>query len=410
MRLSGKLVGIALAMAPLVGCRARLPVDEWVGTVDGSVLAKASLKYYWRSKIKLAEDEVLQQLWRLDENLYALTSTGRLVAVEASTGAYKWDRQVGGPAQKIFAPCHADNVSLPMPIASPEGPEIKVPQPYDVVVINTLTYALVIDRDSGELLRKIEFPFAANTATSSDGTLLFVGSVKGWYYALILRNGLRRWAMATGDMISARPVAFDRNLYVASHDGKFYAVLPENEDDRHLWTQETDGPLTAEFVMDRRGCFVPSQDYKLYAYELNTGQELWTFRTQGPLMRPVQVGQRSVYQLAEKDRFYAIDLANGRKRWESTEVEAVLATAETRALAGVAHEDQPYVFAVSPDRHLLVIPEMLGEVEIRLPLTGLELFVPNTIKPVIYAGTSAGKLVCITPGSTRYLNAEALED
>jgi outer membrane protein assembly factor BamB len=421
MRLFGILAGIGLVLTLMVGCRGPLVGDEWAGIVSRSALAKASLKYYWRGKIELEEEETLARIWRLEENLYALTSSGRLVALDAAAGTYKWELKVAGPAQQVFDPCHTANVSLPVePLAEAppgaeaaeeEGLEPVVERPekaFNTVLINTLTYALLIDRDKGELLRTIAFPFAANTRCTCDGRFLYVCSVKGWYYSISLRSGLARWTMGTKDLVSAAPVYFSGRLFVASQDAKFYAIDPEAEKNRHSWTQETDGPLTADFVIDARGCFVPSQDYKLYAYDVAVGEDLWQFRTQGPLMRPVQVGERTVYQFAEKDRFYAIDLANGRGRWESDEGRLVLASVDGRQLSGIEHEDQPYVFVLTADRYLLMIPESLGDVELRLPLTGLELFVPNASKPLIYAATADGKVACISPAAVRDISPDML--
>lgn len=403
MRLFLRLAGVGLMLTPLAGCRRAPMGDEWANLVTPSVLAKASLKYYWRSKVDLQEDETIGQIWRLDEKFYALSSHGRLVALDAATGVYKWDLEIAGPAEMVFSPFHVENVLLRR-----SGPQAA--EPFDAMIINTVTHALVIDRQKGRLVRKIELPSAANTPCSSDGIHLYVGSVGGWYYSIILDTGLIRWQLATEDLITARPVYVRGQLYVASQDTKFYAINPEAEENRHLWTQTTDGPLTAEFVVDPRGCFVPSQDYKLYVYDGMTGEELWAFRTQGPLMRAVQVGQRTVYQFAEKDRLYALDLASGRERWKSFEAREVLATVEPRALDGVANEDQPYVFLLTADRHLLMISETLGEAEVKLPLTGLDLFVTNATGRVIYAGTSDGKFVCFSPKSLRHLRAEMLKD
>ena len=409
MRLFVRGAGIGLALLLLAGCH-RAPLGgDWADLAAPSILAKGSLQYYWRSKVELEEDETVQQLWRLDENLYALTSAGRLFALDASSGTYKWDLDVAGADQKVFDPCHADGLLIRRGGDATAG-ALAGPTPFDAVILNTLSYALVIDRAKGKLERRIELPFAANTAGSTDGTSFFVGSVRGWCYAIILDTGLIRWQTSTEDLMTARPVFFGGRVYAASQDSKFYSIRPMAEEERHAWTAKTDGPLTAEFVVDRRGCFVPSQDYKLYALDGLVGGELWTFRAQGPLMQPVQVGERTVYQSAERDRLYAIDLASGRQRWQNPEARVVLATVEPRGLVGVENEDQPYVFVLTADRHLLMIPEALGEVEVKLPLTGLELFVPNTTKPVIYAASADGKFVCLSSKRLRHLSPEMLID
>jgi len=404
MRFLGIGAGVGIVLAVLAGCQGRSS-DPWAQTVSPEVLAKAGLHYYWQAELPLEHDrgEQVRRLWRLDENVYALTNQNRLIAVSAVSGRLRWFYTVAKPSQKVFAPCHADHVLIPK--ASAGGirallnpPEVSALSAFDGVIINTLGYALLIDRKTGRLSRKIHFKFAANSPGSSDGTLFYVGSVKGWYRALRLSDGLVQWTMSTGDMISARPRVFNRRLYVASQDHRFYAVNPELQSNRRLWAQTTDGPITADFVVDSRGCFVPSQDYKLYAYDLLTGLPLWVFRTEGPLRAAVQVGQRSCFQYAENDRFYAIDVATGRKRWELADGRVVLAAVS------------PHVFVLTDRRRLRMVHESLGKTELELPMTGYDLFVPNASKDLIIVGNREGLVACIRPVDAEKLTEPMLKD
>ncbi len=401
----GKYAVICTVVMLLAGCKPASPVNEWGGLVAPAVLAEGSLRYYWQCKVDLEDDEAVRQIWRLDENLYALTSANRLIALDASQGTYKWSYPVGNRVQKVFAPCHADNVSVPKTtgIAELTTPDPKNRlEPFNAVIINTVGYALLINRTTGELVRKLDFEFVANTPGSSDGIHFYVASVKGWYYAIRISEGLCQWTMAAGDVITATPKVFNNRIYVASQDGKFYAVSPSKEKDRHEWTQLTDAALSADFSIDERGCFVPSQDYRLYAYDNLTGAELWKFVTEGPLRQPVQVGRQTVFQYAWRDHFYAIDPANGRERWKLPDGRTVLSLAKI--------DNQPYVMVLTADRQLLMVHEILGKVEKSFPMTGLDLFVANAAKPAVYAATTDGKFVCITPKSVEHLTSQMLKD
>lgn len=293
------LIALALALVLAAGCvgRWQVPAEIAAGDVVApEVLAKASLKYYWQTPtLSLDRGETLERIWQLDENVYALTSSNRLIAVDAAMGKYKWSVVVAKPGVKVFSPCHADDVRLAdyggiRVVLDPPNPEDI--EPVKCVILNTASYALVLDRASGEQLRKLSFKFAANSPGSSDSTHFFVGSAGGLYYAVRLTDALTAWTMGTDDMISARPVVHKRRLYVGSRDGRFYAVNPYLDRDRHLWTEKTDGPLTADFFVDDRGCFVGGEDFNLYVYDRIDGGTLWVFQAQGPLREPVQVGQR----------------------------------------------------------------------------------------------------------------------
>ena len=393
----GKLAGLGLLgiLAMLAGCQ-QAPTN--LPLVSPDVLAKADLAYYWQQHYRPDAGETVQKLWRLDENLYALTSQGRLICLDAAAGTLRWSTKVATAAQLVFAPCHADSVVL-----SASGvrevlqaqPEAQPARPIPAVIINTITRVLVLDRRSGQVRREIDLKFAANTPGSTDGRYFYVGSINGSFYAINLSTGLADWEMSGGDMLSVRPVIFERRLYVASQSGKFMAVAPD-ADSKHLWAEATDGPLTAEFHVDNRGCFVPSQDYHMYCYDFVTGQELWSYLAQGPLLSDVQVGQRSVYQYARGDRFYALDIATGRKRWDNRQARTVVAVLS------------PNILALTENRHLLVLDEISGQALMELPMTGLDHFVPNAEMGSIFATSADGHFVCIRAKGAGHLSAKIL--
>ncbi|MCD4700145.1 MAG: hypothetical protein K8R91_06205, partial [Phycisphaerae bacterium] len=117
---------------------------------------------------------------------------------------------------------------------------------------------------------------------------------------------------------------------------------------------------------------------------------------------PVQVGRHTVFQYARRDRFYAIDLANGRERWNLPDGRTVLALAKI--------DNQPYAMVLTAGKQLLLVHEILGKVEKSFPMTGLDLFAANAVKPVVYAAATDGKFVCITPESVKHLTANMLKD
>lgn len=406
MRWVAIVAGVALSLSALTGCTRGVVKDPWADTVAPDVLDKMALAYFWRTSalpIDRAGGETLTRLWRLDENVYALTSRNRLLAVDAATGQFKWSNSMAVPALRVFAPCHASDVirdSRAGADALTEGVRSGNLKTFDAVIVNTITYALIIDRANGEIVRKLDLKFAANSAGATDGDYLYLGSVRGRYHAIRLCDGLipGKGTRSTGDMITAAPVVYNRRLYVASQDKKFYATYP-NSARPPLWVQTTDGPLTGGFVVDERGSFVPSQDYRLYAYDLATGEELWTpFRTQGPLRQAVQVGQRTAFQYAENDRFYAIDVGSGRKRWDIIDGRMVLAAAGTD------------VYVLNDKARLLQVHESLGEIKKVVPLTGLDLFVPNATKDVIYAARRDGYIACLRPAAAGQLTADMLKN
>jgi len=393
---TGAMVAAVLAMT--VGCAGK-PAPTVRPPVDTAVLAKAGLQYYWDAHVELDPGESVKKLWRLDENLYCLTSVHRLVALDARTGIYKWSVTVSEPHKRVFPPTHAENVAIPDEPAGIWGMthrnSVEV-TPFDAVMVNTIDSMLVVDRLTGEVKRRIALDFNANTGGASDGAFFFVGSARGWYHAIRLFEAVELWWKGTDSMITAPPVAYRGRLYVASEDGRFYvASIP---DKKVVWKRTTDGAIVAAFHVDRRGCFVGSEDGRLYAFDL-AGGDLWhPFVCQVPLRWPPQVAQNTVFQYAPGENFYAINLSNGNQRWTRQTGRRVLTVIDGQ------------VYLLDADNVLLIVDEVLGRVINSLPMTGFDLFVPNTAAPAIYTGTTDGKLFCIMRTEAGHLSPDKLRE
>jgi len=384
------------AFAFLAGCGPGRPEP-----VHSDVLAKAGLQYYWQLPLGLARREHLVRLERIDENLYCLTDRHRLIAIDAASGRLKWSADIGGPGTTVFQPTHADGVRLSQQVAGIK--EILSPGragklgPFDVVMVNTLSYVLVFDRRTGEVYRKIPFDFAANAGGASDGEFFYVGSTKGWYFAIRVNEAVKAWWLSAADMMTAPLKYYAGRLYLADDSGQVIATAV-GEQGRKVWSQKLPAPVTAEFHVDGRGCFVPCDDNRLYAFGLRAGRPLWDrpFVCQGPLRDAVQVAARTIFQFARRDKFYAINLANGKERWSRPDGRKVLAVMDGE------------VFLLNSSNTLLIVDEMLGTVRASMPLTGWELFAANTAMPAVYAATRDGRLACIRKVEAGYLKPEML--
>ena len=412
------LVKLTLAVAVswmATGCGRNVPVS----LTHSSVLAKAGLESYWQRKLDLLEGEKIVRLFRIQENLYGLTDTNHLIAVDAATGNRKWVRQIAEPGVCIYPPCHGDDVAMrpKMPgvaqVLVKEAPGLL--KTYDLVLINTPDYALAFDRNTGDLMRKIGFDsrpdeFAANTGGSCDGTYYYVGAAGGRCYAIRVNEGVIAWYLPTEEMITAAPKAHspggagrvfiaggDAQLHIAKA-GPFLTMVWPPKGTRK-WPDMA-GPVITEMHVDDRACFVPCVSQRLYAFSLAGGEPIWRFTTAGRLMDPVQVSTNSVFQYARADKLYAVNPANGKLRWSLPEGRRVLAS---MPVAGA-----PTTYLLDESIHLLIIDEILGKVRASIPLTGCDLFADNTSASAIYVGNSDGRLYCLRQLGAAHLTAEEL--
>ncbi len=396
------------ALAGLAGCN-RGPRTGLYEAVSAQELAAVDLAYHWDLVVSLERGEHLEHIWHVDENVYGLTDRGRLMAFDATSGLAKWSRDLGPANRRYFAPTHCDHVYLPATL----GPGTVVTPPkdasmhqVDVVVVSSTIDAQILDRKDGHLLHRIDYTrsdFAASGPAACDSLRLYVGTVKGSFYALDLRTGLVLWSQDTGGQITAEPRLLGNILLVASRNGKMIATGVGSNTPQRLWPKvgakpQATGDFSADFVAEERGIFAGSEDYAVYAFEPQSGQTLWRYPTGGALSRPVQVGATNVYAAADNGILYALALEPGRpqEKWTLPAGQLVLAELEGKA------------YIVDDHHNLIVVDAASGRLDSRLALAGLTLFVPNTKTPTIYAGNRDGLLVRIDPKPRGFLRTEKM--
>ncbi len=381
----------------LWGCGGEMQPD----VVSPEVLGKVGLGFYWEVPVRLEEKETLVQLHLLGRNLYLLTNHNRMIVLNAETGIPKWSRELGDKGQGVFRPVHVDNVVLSGKVVGISGitsrgtPDLS--EPFDAVVVNTLSNALILDRSDGRQVRKLSLVPPAGAGVTSDGRYLWVGTLKGRYHPIRLRESVQLLGLSTDGPITAPLEYYREQLYVASEDGSFYATRI-GDTMKHKWVQQTKGAIIAPFHVDQRGCFVGSQDGCIYAYNPLTGRKLWEpVVCKAPIRDPIQVGENTIFQLACGDAFYAIDVGTGRVRWELPDPRMVLGTIGTD------------VYLLGRGNNLLIVDEMLGKTRATLPLTGLDLFTANVTTPSVYAAARNGEVYCIRQLEGGHITAEMLK-
>ena len=404
MRSVVKILVMAAIGVSVCGCEpAQIDAGKpWAGLVHPDVLAKAGLQYYWPCAVNLQPGEMIVRLHQADENLYCLTDLNRLIAVDALTGVEKWNFQVASPEQTVFRPVHADDILLPDKVSGlPEildSTRVEESTPFNAVMINSLHSAFVLNRKNGRLVRSIDLGFAANTGgtTGVNGRIFVVGSTTGKFYGIRLQEAVRVWTEGTDGLLTAPIERLGSHAFVAGED-KVFRVTRIGEGVEE-WSTRLAGPVTAPFFVDNRGAFVPCEDNRIYAFSPLSGIQIWQpFVCQGPLREPIQVAERSLFQFARRDKFYAVNLATGRERWSREDGRLVLTVMDGK------------VYLLNRDGVMLVVDEMTGEIENSLPMTGFDLFVGNTVAPALYVGTRDGRLVCIRRLTDGHLTPEMMK-
>ncbi len=388
---------ILSAMVVIAGCGS----GDYVQPFEHpDVLERAGLKYYWSLELPLQENEKVEQVWLIDENLYCLSNLNYLWAVDPASGLTKWNARVAGKAQTVFKPAHADGVVLAAKtpgITEILSPTLEVTEPFDAVLVNTLSKVLVLNRKDGKLVRKIDFNFAANTGGACDGKNFYVGSTDKRCNAIALREEVLIWKVATSALLTAPIVEVGGLIFIGGHDSTLTAAKA-GPTSNITWRRHTGGAISTAFAVDSRGCFVGAEDNRIYAFGTTTGQNLWKpFICEGQIRTPIQISQNSVFAYAQDDQFYALNLANGRLRWAMPDGRKVLAVMDGK------------VYVVGLNQRLFVVDEMLGTLGDGLNLSGMDFLVANTSAPAIYGVNFAGQIRCIRTSDAEYITEEFLK-
>lgn len=390
MQNAGKMLVALILCFILVGCGSGDSEKSFASfqAALNSELSKADLRIYWPVELRLDDDETLTKLQLLDENLYCLTSTNRLIAINASTGIEKWSYRVAPGEDTVYRPSHVNKVVLSeKPLGAPEIMGVKparMGKQFNAVLINTISYVVVLNRDTGEVRSKIPFKFSASNSGASDGRYFFVGSFGGQYHAIALSEAIVAWSFSTGSMISAPIRYFNKHIFVASEDHKLYCTQVGVRG-KEIWSRKFDGAATAAFYVDTQ-CFVPCRDNRLYAFDALSGVSQWkSFICDGPLTSGVQVGKEKIYQYSDNDGLYAIDSSSGKKQWHIP---------SRTSLRVVAVADGK-VYVRTTGGMILVVDDDSGKISQKVAIKGISLIAGNVRTPAIYIATRDGKVLCL---------------
>ncbi len=97
-------------------------------------------------------------------------------------------------------------------------------------------------------------------------------------------------------------------------------ALTSLDDPHHLWTFAVDGSIgSVACIGPGNTLFVGTDDKKLYAVDLKTGQKKWHFETRNWVRGGALLGQKNqLYVGGDDTNFYALDQQSGQKLWATS--------------------------------------------------------------------------------------------
>jgi eukaryotic-like serine/threonine-protein kinase len=140
----------------------------------------------------------------------------------------------------------------------------------------------------------------------------FFGSDDGRLYAVRLNSGRQSWRYDAGMAIRSRPAFTDDRIVFGTEAGD---VIGLDLGGSLKWRFKAKRAVTSNVVIHDGIAYVGSQDFHVYAVDINAGWAAWRFRTQKPVVSSALIEGKMLYIGSADGFMYALDL-NGREQWK----------------------------------------------------------------------------------------------
>jgi outer membrane protein assembly factor BamB len=267
--------------------------------------------------------------------LFLPTFDGRFYALDARTGAVRWERKAGRcgwaspavAAHTVFVTfvgsteCHHPRpggevdafaattgaLRWRRELGSTESSPLVAGG--DVVIGDWNGDVWALDTRTGRTRWRVHLDGAVKGSVARAGARLFIGTYGGSVYALSARTGGVLWRSGGhGRFYSSPAVAYGR-VFVGSLDDGVYAFGEATGD--VLWTRPTGGYVYASAAVARGLVLVGSYDRRFYALSAGTGAVRWRLDADGRISGAAAVVDGVVYFSTFSERTYAVRVADG---------------------------------------------------------------------------------------------------
>ena len=368
------ILGIAILGTAAGGCGSFGKKSNAAGNGPGPIPAN-SFARTWANDLKLKKDSV-DKLYLRENTVFVYTVNHLVYAIGRSGGDLKYQ---AAPAVS--------------------GGQLRPPLELSDVVIYPSGSTIEVFNDQGRRLRTIELEKSIRSGANGAGTIIYIGLDHTGGAGVMAQIDISKpyhvtnWELMTRGAIDATPVIFEKMIYVASEDGRLYAVTDERG---QVWALEqgagsfaTQGKFVSDISVDDFGVYASNTDSKVYCLDRGNGHIKWMYYSGVPLKTaPVVIGN-TVYQYVDGMGVVAIDKTTGQfnrsPRWVVKNAVQVLS------------EDAQYTYLRRKDNRLIAVDKASGQLAFVSNKHPFEVFVTNTKDSTIYGATKAGNVWAVRP-------------
>jgi hypothetical protein len=322
--------------------------------------------------------KTIQSFHKSGDMLYVYGPNSQVAAIDLS-GGLQFRTRVGGAGDVVGAPMtQAERIIFP----------------------TSSSLEIVSRKGNKQRTIRLEQPMRSPGVAAEETVFAGSDSDQGGRLAAIALDrpyDIYRWTRLLG-LIRSQPVLYENSLYVATEDGKIYAMTT---DPVLLWPAtaekpggvfKTDGSVMAPIKVDEGGVYVASTDTKLYVLDPVNGNIRWQYYAGVPLRNGPQPGADTVYLTVPGQGLVALDKKVAgppvrQPRWTNRNAKTVVA------------EDAQIVYVLTTNGAIAALDKKDGRQRFITKRSDFTHVVPN-INPkdnTIYAVTADQKVMAFQP-------------
>ena len=371
-----------------------------------TLLGRMGLKIAWSTKIPMdgAKDSIESiQVLPNGEGTQLLIQTrfGLVQLMDGETGDLIWQSTVGLPYKPMQSPVYNDHSIY--------------------VFRSDLVYSLdrktgkhrfyKFEKRTGFISLGYELIYAPTGQPVADNAVLFVphGERMSAYFIPLLSNSVPisskkdflfnppRTLKAPGKLVFSwnervlgvniveAPLLSGEKVNVIGENGVFAAINKKSGELDYQYG--FGGPVNVPMGQYGDIAYVGSQDFMVYALQMEIRKLLWRFPAGARITEPVMVTKNDVFVSTKRKGMFRLNREDGKRLWNSKTATQFLSTSGR------------FVYARDPRGKFLVLDYLRGRTLAQLDLQRFHVPVRNTYTDRIYLGNHDGTLFCMHDGN-----------
>jgi outer membrane protein assembly factor BamB len=329
---------------------------------SGDILdASGGIKPIWKFK---CEDEIRATPVVYKGTVYVGVYDNNLYAISAGDGSFKWKFPTEGG------------------LAGTPG----IAEDEHLIIFGSEDHTLyAVDMRTGKIQWTFQTAGPIRSPINVQHGHVFFGSDDGKMYAVRVNTGRMIWKFEGGAPIRSKPAVTAERIVVGCENGD---VVGLDLSGSIKWRVKAKRAVTSSPVVVDDVAYFGSQDWHVYAVEVQAGWKLWNFRTNKPIISTPAVANKQVYIGSADGNLYALDISNGKEAWK-------FETSGQIVSSPVYHNNAIYFGGI--DQRVYSIDSKRGKLRWSFVTGGPIVSSPTIVDGIVYIGSNDHCLYALNP-------------